>query len=35
MMFMANNTLHDVFDGKILLDVFGGKNETTITYGKF
>ena len=35
MMLMANINLHDVFYGKIMLDVFGGKNETNITYGKF
>jgi hypothetical protein len=35
MMFMANNYLHDVFHRNNMLDVFGGKNETNITYGKF
>ncbi len=34
MMFMAHKIVSDVFSGKILLDVFGGKTETINTYGK-
>ena len=34
MMLMAHKILVDVFYGKNVLDVFGGKNETINTYGK-
>ena len=35
MMFLAQIYLRDVFGRKNVLDVFGGKNETKVTYGKF
>jgi hypothetical protein len=35
MMFLAHIFLHDVFTLQNVLDVFGGKFKTNITYGKF
>ena len=35
MMFLAKIILHDVFSLIKDLDVFGGKYQTIITYGKF